>query len=330
MFRALSIGAIAAAVLGIVAIGQETRPHFPVGRITTPLVVDADAPVKPSKYWLGFMCLALPEALRLQMNLPEKQGLLVGSVVPDSPAAKAGITQHDVLLRAGDKVLSDPRELIEIIDATKEGKLKLELIHAGKPKTIEVTPAKRPADAKTPGLAAPSDMETIQKWLQGMGVADELVPGVQRPSMGFRVMRPGAIVPHDALPSMSLPANMTIIVTREGDQPAKIVVKRGEEKWELTEKDLDKLPADVRPHVERMLGRGLMGIVGNMPAMDFDWSTGAGPDAKVLQGRGIIELMEKRFDEMNRRMDKMFKQIEDLNNGQLQPPKPAAKPAEKK
>ena len=53
---------------------------------------------------------------------------------------------------------------------------------------------------------------------------------------------------------------MSIVISKEGDQPAKIVVKRGDEKWEVTEKELDKLPADVRPHVEHMFGHG--GLIG--------------------------------------------------------------------
>ena len=84
-------------------------------------------------------------ALRAQLNLPERQGLLVGVVVPGSPAAAAGIAQHDVLMRVGDKPLAEPRDLVEAVQAAKGGKLKIELIRGGKPKTIEVAPAKRPA-----------------------------------------------------------------------------------------------------------------------------------------------------------------------------------------
>ena len=201
--------------------------------------------------------------MRAQLNLPEKQGLLVVGVVPDSPAAKAGIVRHDVLLRAGDKPLAEPRQLVQAIEATKEGKLKIELLHNGKPKTVEATPAKRPEEARRPSGEKPAsaDWETMQKWLQGMWSNGEAGGDGQGP-LQFRFIRPGAIVPGDVLVTVPLPPNMSIVISKEGDQPAKIVVKRGDEKWELTEKELDKLPADVRPHVERMLGRGLMGIVG--------------------------------------------------------------------
>jgi hypothetical protein len=133
-----------------------------------------------------------------------------------------------------------------------------------------------------------------------------------------------------------LPANMSVFISKEGDQPAKIVVKRGDQKWEVTEKELDKLPADVRPHVERMLGRGLWGVVGAFPPPDFGPETappgnqlqtpGAGPS--LLYGPNAFDRMEKRFDEMNRRMDKLFQEVEQLheNHGHSQAPEKPAQP----
>ena len=47
---------------------------------------------------------------------------------------------------------------------------------------------------------------------------------------------------------------------RSGKNPAKISVSRGDEKWNLTDQELNKLPDDVRPFVERMLGGGPMSI----------------------------------------------------------------------
>ena len=59
-----------------------------------------------------------------------------------------------------------------------------------------------------------------------------------------------------------MPANLSIAITKVGEQPANIVVQRDKDEWKVTEKTLDKLPADVRPFVERMLGHGVFGIVG--------------------------------------------------------------------
>jgi hypothetical protein len=96
---------------------------------------------------------------------------------------------------------------------------------------------------------------------------------------------------------------MSVVIRKEGDHPATITVKRGDEKWEVTEKELDKLPADVRPHVERMLGRGPFGIVGNLS-----------PD--MMQGiarSGVPTLddrLEKRLEEMDKRIDRIMRALE--------------------
>ena len=163
----------------------------------------------------------------------------------------------------------------------------------------------------------------MQKWMQGMSANGEAGGDGQAP-LQFRFIRPGAIVPGDVLVTVPLPPNMSIVISKEGDQPAKIVVKRGDEKWEVTEKELDKLPADVRPHVERMLGRGLMGIVGGVPSLN-----GIGGGATSLNfepGLSSFDRMEKRLDEMDRRMDKLLKAVEEMGESHGPSPGPAEKP----
>ena len=53
---------------------------------------------------------------------------------------------------------------------------------------------------------------------------------------------------------------MSITISKTGKKPAQIAVKQGDEKWEGTEEQLDKMPAKFRPHVDRMLGRLPMAI----------------------------------------------------------------------
>ena len=323
MFKSFWISGVALALFATVAMAQTPDIAEPASG-----AIPAAKPAQPSEYWLGIGCAPVPSALRTQFNLPEKQGLLVEGVAPDSPAAKAGIAPNDILLRAGDKPLAEPRELVAVIEATKQAPLKIDLLRGGKPKTIEATPAKRPPEARLPGPgAAPGDWETMQRWMERMmpgGSADG-----RRPPMHFRFWHPGAIVPRDMLTPAPLPANMSVVISKEGDQPAKIVVRRGDEKWEVTEKEFDKLPADVRPHVERMLGRGPLGVVGGPLTFDFvpEMATPEGkpevpappPAAISRRGDDLLERIDRRFDEMNRRMDKLMKEMEGLHDGHGQP-----------
>jgi membrane-associated protease RseP (regulator of RpoE activity) len=325
-------------MLGGVLSAQAADPDAGYDELThgAAVVAQGAKTPEPAEYWLGIGCRPAPAALRAQLNLPEKEGLLVEAVVPDSPAAKAGIAEHDVLLRAGGKPLAERGDLVRAIEASKQGKLKIELIRGGKPKTVEATPAKRPEEARRHAGAAPApgDWDTMEKWLHGMwpgGEADG-----ERPPLRFRFLHPGMIVPPGAAVAPPLPADMSVVVSKEGDHPAKIVVRRGTEKWEVTEKELDKLPADIRSHVERMLGRGTLGIVGALPSPEMLSEPGTPTEQPPAPGGGSaaasprdsrwFERMEKRFDEMNRRMDKLFQEVEHSRENQAPhqaPEKPA-------
>ena len=224
------------------------------------------------------------------------------------------------------------------VEAAKARKLKIDLIRGGKPKTIEATPAKRPGPETGRSMQLPdqADWNTIQGWLEHMAPGQE--GAGPHPPMQFQLFGPGAIVPRDALTPKPLPMNMSVVVTKEGSEPAKITVKRGDKRWELTEKDLGKLPADVRPYVEQMLGHGVFGVLGGAIAPNTNvetpgtFSSSGGtlpmpvPPPGTMQRQplpgGLDPQLEKRFDEMDRRMDQLFKMMEELSQGHTQPAAP--------
>ena len=148
-----------------------------------------DLDLAPSKYWLGLECLALRAPLREQLQLPDKQGLLVVAVVPESPAAKAGIARHDILWSVDGKPLMTPGDLIQAVERAKTGKMAVELIHAGKRKTIDATPTQRPEGSlrQLPLPPEAADWNTIQKWMEQQW-GDKNASG----PLHFRIWHPGA------------------------------------------------------------------------------------------------------------------------------------------
>jgi len=75
-----------------------------------------EAPARPR---LG-VALAPPRAarrLRAAVGLPEREGLLVRGVEPDSPAAGAGLEPGDLLVAAGDRPLRGYDELFDALEA---------------------------------------------------------------------------------------------------------------------------------------------------------------------------------------------------------------------
>lgn len=269
-----------------------------------------------SQYWLGLMIGPLGDEQRKEMKVPAGQGVVVQQVVPDSPAAKAEFKEKDVLLKAGDKPLGAVEDLVAAVNEAKDKPLAVVVLREGKEHTLKVTPAKRPA-------LAGGELENLRKLA---GQFEEMIEG--EGNEGPRVFRfhtfgpgailpPGAVLPADVLIQRPLPDDMSITISKTGKKPAQIAVKQGEEKWEGTEEQLDKLPAKFRPHVDRMLGRLPMALGGGMGGFNVRVMPPQPGEAmpRITAERAVPapleQHIEKRLDQMNERIDKLFKMLED-------------------
>ena len=86
--------------------------------------------------WLGVATEALPKVLSAQLGLDG--GIAVTTVVPDSPAAKAGIMEHDVLVKMDGVVLDSPQTFRELVRGQTSGdKVKIELVRKGERVEVE-------------------------------------------------------------------------------------------------------------------------------------------------------------------------------------------------
>jgi len=297
------------------------------------------------RYWLGVQVAVPTDQQRKELNIPGKQGIIIVDVIPESPAAKAGLKTNDVLLKVDGKSLESVNDLIEAVPQAKGKALKLEVQREGKTKTIEVAPAKRPAGMFDFDFTFPSgkEWEDLQAWLQRFRKG-EVKPGEE--PFRFRLFGPGVIIPPDwdmtieSLMEKNLPEDMTIAITKTGKDPARIVVKQGDQKWEVTEKELDKLPEGVRSHVERMLGRFPFGfgaavrapkIVREPKAVQPEAVKPAEkPQAKVVPAPAEAERrLEKRLQELSERIEKLQQAVERLEAAQPKLRKPRETPKDK-
>ena len=133
------------------------------------------APQVLSNYWIGIDGTPVDDALRAQLELLPAQGLLINQVVDDSPAAKAGLKQYDVLILCNDDAISQIADLAKILDEKKETALPLKLVRSGKRIIIEVTPQRRPASQTgetCPSISKATDEEFVRRaWLDVVGAA---------------------------------------------------------------------------------------------------------------------------------------------------------------
>jgi serine protease Do len=89
------------------------------------------------------VALAPPEVaarLRRSVGLAERDGLLVRGVVDDSPAARAGIREGDLLTKAADRDLRLPDDLFGVLGDVGEGaQLTIALVRGADELTVTVT-----------------------------------------------------------------------------------------------------------------------------------------------------------------------------------------------
>jgi membrane-associated protease RseP (regulator of RpoE activity) len=292
-------------------------PATPSEQLQVPAV---ESEVKLSEYWLGVLCAPhFPDALRAHVELPEGQGLLVHEVVPDGPGAKAGVRPMDILVKVDGKAIGKVADLAAAVEAAKDKELSIELLRKGKTETIKVTPVKRPADYQAkqyPAVPDQPELERIYRWFE------RVHPGLGgRPPMRLRFFHPGVVLPEDAPMHPPLPAGMSITIVKAGEEPTRITVKRGEESWEVTEKELDKLPQDIRAAVDRMLGGVILSPEDLGSRFDFlpDFAAPGEPGKPADESGGLKGRLEERLDKMNQRMQKMQEMIEGLQKDKAGP-----------
>lgn len=106
---------------------------------------DEKKPQAAATAFLGVVTSDLPEMLAVHLNLKPGDGIVVRSLMPDGPAAKAGIATHDVITHVSGEAVHSPLDFSQLIGSKKPGDtVNIELIHKGKPAKIDVTLGTRP------------------------------------------------------------------------------------------------------------------------------------------------------------------------------------------
>src|ERR1043166_6133620 len=82
---------------------------------------DRDRGPKVPVTFLGVETSEVPRVVSEQLGLPKGFGLVVDYVVPDGPAAAAGVQQSDILKMLNDQILVQPDQLGKLIRSYPEG-----------------------------------------------------------------------------------------------------------------------------------------------------------------------------------------------------------------
>jgi serine protease Do len=126
---------------------------------------------KVTRGYLGVMIQDITPALASQFDLKNDKGALVGDVVPDGPAAKAGLKSGDVIEKFNGKPVTDSRHLkFEVACVAPGEKVPVEVLRDGSAKTLEVRIKELPGTDQLAQNGA-SD-EDKSDTLQGVAVSD--------------------------------------------------------------------------------------------------------------------------------------------------------------
>ena len=103
---------------------------------------------KVSRGYLGIVPQDIDANLAKQFNLPTQNGALVGDVMADTPAAKAGLKSGDVITAINAKPITDAHNLQLTVSQLAPGTVAtLKIIRSGSVKTVSVTLGELPGNA---------------------------------------------------------------------------------------------------------------------------------------------------------------------------------------
>jgi serine protease Do len=110
---------------------------------------------KVTRGWLGVSIQPLTPELAKSFGAKEPRGVLISDVVPDSPAAKAGLQPGDILLEFDGKKMEGPGDLQRAVGLTEPGKTaRIKLWRDQAEKTVEVRVGESPDEREARGPAA--------------------------------------------------------------------------------------------------------------------------------------------------------------------------------
>lgn len=116
--------------------------------------------------------------------IEHKQGLLVAHVAEDSPAKKAGVKLHDILMTYGDQKLFSPDQLTSLVHADKAGhEVKLDIVRDGK--SAEINVALGEHSMPTVAMSRPP-MSHLPRWMARQAPGEQESPWTSFDSLSLK------------------------------------------------------------------------------------------------------------------------------------------------
>ena len=107
--------------VALVFAALEMTAFSDLGAKGTPASGGMQKPAAPRSTWLGVAITEAPAEISTKLQIEPGTGLVVEQVIPDSPAAIAGLQRNDVLARVNEQTLITPAQLKTLVMHCKPG-----------------------------------------------------------------------------------------------------------------------------------------------------------------------------------------------------------------
>jgi serine protease Do len=124
-----------------------------------------------SRGWLGVLIQDVTRDLAETFGMKQPAGALVAQVLPDSPAAKAGLEPGDVILKYDGTDVGESSSLPQMVGVTRVGQAaKVEILRRGRAKELTVVIGELPEEDEVAGRAGRSEPAAANRL--GLAVRD--------------------------------------------------------------------------------------------------------------------------------------------------------------
>jgi serine protease Do len=209
-------------------------------KVAQPIVAELTETGDVVRGWLGVTVQPLTPQLADGLNLPQEEGALIGSVVDEGPAARAGLQSGDVIIGMNGEPIANSRELAWRVSQTDPGTdVELALYRDGQKRTVTVAlgrldegqaQAKAEAAAEQTAKAlgvrlAATEPQVLEEFDLPRNTQGAVIVGVQRGGpAASRGIRPGDVIARVGQQDVEGPADVHRYVARALDQGADGIV----------------------------------------------------------------------------------------------------------
>jgi serine protease Do len=176
--------------------------------------------------YLGVQITDLNPDVAAKLDLKDKTGVVVASVLDASPAAKAGLQAGDVVTNLGGKPVKDSRELMQVVAALPLRKpVDLTVVRDGKTKVLSVTIEEQPESFGTARLPlrrfGREDSASTEVEKLGLSLKDLTPEAAQQ--FGYKDTASGALIARVAPDSLAAEAGLQrdMLITKVDKQVVK-------------------------------------------------------------------------------------------------------------